>query len=41
MLGKDNGPGANKHTDIENMRRALLMWRDRLEVVNKVESSKP
>ena len=41
MLGKDNGTGANQHTDIENMRRALLIWRDRLEVVNKVESSKP
>jgi hypothetical protein len=30
MLGKDNGTGANNHKDIENMRRALLTWRDEI-----------
>jgi len=35
MLGKDNGTGVNKHNDIENMRRALLLWRERVEEKNQ------
>ena len=38
MLGKDNGTGANNHKDIENMRRALLAWRD--EINNSSATSK-
>lgn len=30
MLGLDNGSGVNNHPDIEQMRRALLTWRDQI-----------
>jgi hypothetical protein len=28
MMGHDNGTGVNNHPDVEQMRRALLVWRD-------------
>lgn len=30
MLGYDNGSGTNNNGNIENMRRALLTWRDEI-----------
>jgi hypothetical protein len=40
MMGLDNGSGANNHPGVEQMRRALLIWREELakkmpEVVEK------
>ena len=30
MLGLDNGTGTNNHPDIEQMRQALLIWREEI-----------
>jgi hypothetical protein len=30
MLGLDNGTGANNHPGIEQMRQALLVWREEI-----------
>lgn len=35
MMGLDNGTGCNNHQGIEQMRRALLVWRDELDKVMK------
>ena len=36
MIGLDNGTGVNNHPDIEQMRRALLVWREEVnESFNK------
>ena len=32
MAGNDNGSGVNNHEQLEKMRRALIGWRDQLEV---------
>lgn len=32
MAGRDNGSGTNNHDQLEKMRRALIGWRDQLEV---------
>jgi len=42
MLDKDNGTGTNNNVDIENMRRALLTWREDLRSFHekKVEKKK-
>lgn len=37
MLGHDNGSGVNNNRDVENMRRALLVWR---EEINKIHDKK-
>lgn len=35
MMGLDNGSGTNNHPGIEQMRRALLVWREELDKVLK------
>lgn len=35
MMGHDNGSGTNNHPGIEQMRRALLIWREELDKVLK------
>ena len=38
MLGLDNGSGTNNNPNIEQMRRSLLVWRDKInEAFNKKE----
>jgi hypothetical protein len=32
MAGNDNGSGVNNHEQLEKMRRALISWRDQLDV---------
>lgn len=31
MMGLDNGTGSNNHVGIEQMRQALLVWRNELD----------
>ena len=42
MLGLDNGSGANNHQGIQQMRQALLVWRDEINQAldKKVEKTK-
>jgi hypothetical protein len=35
MMGLDNGSGTNNHPGIEQMRHALLIWREELDKVLK------
>jgi hypothetical protein len=32
MQGVDDGSGTNNHKELENMRRGLLAWRDRVDI---------
>lgn len=41
MMGLDNGTGANNHPGIEQMRRALLVWRDEINQVLDKKVEKP
>lgn len=42
MTDKDNGSGTNNNIDIENMRRALIGWREDLRIFHskKVDKKK-
>lgn len=40
MMGNDNGSGSNNNPNIENMRRALLVWRSELEKVGENKKEK-
>lgn len=40
MIGNDNGSGQNKNSDIESMRRALIIWRERLESIDTKSDKK-
>jgi hypothetical protein len=40
MLDKDNGSGSNNNADIENMRRALISWREDLRTFHEKKVDK-
>lgn len=40
MLDRDNGSGTNNNNDIENMRRALISWREELRTFQQKKVDK-